>query len=51
MSKKFGNIGSHEQLRILSQLDEEKNPRLLAVDDYDRYAKHLTLSLKTINLI
>lgn len=36
MSRRFGSIASQEQLRILSHLDEEKNPRLLAVDDYDR---------------
>lgn len=38
MSKRFGSIASHEQQRILSQLDEEKNPRLLAVDAYDSEA-------------
>ncbi|KAK3911986.1 Chromatin-remodeling ATPase INO80 [Frankliniella fusca] len=38
MSKRFGSIASVEQQRILSQLDEEKNPRLLAVDDYDSEA-------------
>lgn len=36
MSKKLGAASQQEQLRILSQLDEEKNPRLAAVDDYDR---------------
>ncbi|CAH0390890.1 unnamed protein product [Bemisia tabaci] len=34
MSGKLG-ASSDEQLRILSQLDEEKNPRLAAYDDYD----------------
>lgn len=35
MSKKLGNGSEEEQLRILSQLDEEMNPRLAAIDDYD----------------
>lgn len=37
MSKKL-DTSPEEQLRILSQLDEEKNPRLASIDDYDRYA-------------
>lgn len=37
MSKKLGQGTPEEQLRILSQLDEEKNPRLAGIDDYDRY--------------
>lgn len=37
MSKKIGAGSTEEQLRILSQLDEEKNPRLSSIDDYDRY--------------
>lgn len=35
MSKKLGSGTEEEQLRILSQLDEEVNPRLSAYDDYD----------------
>lgn len=35
MSKKIGKASPEEQLRILSQLDEEKNPRLASIDDYD----------------
>lgn len=35
MSRKLGNASTEEQLRILSQLEEEKNPRLAAIDDYD----------------
>ncbi|XP_054271279.1 chromatin-remodeling ATPase INO80 [Macrosteles quadrilineatus] len=35
MSRKLGNASHEEQLRILSQLEEEKNPRLAAIDDYD----------------
>ncbi|KAK5639502.1 hypothetical protein RI129_011994 [Pyrocoelia pectoralis] len=35
MSKKLGTGSPEEQLRILSQLDEEKNPRLANIDDYD----------------
>lgn len=35
MSKKL-DTSPEEQLRILSQLDEEKNPRLASIDDYDR---------------
>nr|XP_022902454.1 putative DNA helicase Ino80 [Onthophagus taurus] len=35
MSKKIGDTSPEEQLRILSQLDEEKHPRLAAIDDYD----------------
>ncbi|XP_025837406.1 chromatin-remodeling ATPase INO80 [Agrilus planipennis] len=38
MSKKLGKASPEEQLRILSQLDEEKNPRLLSIDDYDSEA-------------
>lgn len=37
MSKKIGKASPEEQLRILSQLDEEKNPRLANIDDYDRF--------------
>lgn len=37
MSHKLGHASAEEQLRILSQLEEEKNPRLAAIDDYDRY--------------
>lgn len=36
MSRKI-DTSPEEQLRILSQLDEEKNPRLANIDDYDRY--------------
>lgn len=36
MSRKI-DCSPEEQLRILSQLDEEKNPRLANIDDYDRY--------------
>ncbi|XP_076291409.1 chromatin-remodeling ATPase INO80 isoform X2 [Lasioglossum baleicum] len=35
MSRKLGKASPEEQLRILNQLDEEKNPRLLGIDDYD----------------
>lgn len=35
MSKKLGNVSKEEQLKILSQLDEESNPRLTAIDTYD----------------
>uniref|UniRef100_A0A182FL94 Chromatin-remodeling ATPase INO80 n=1 Tax=Anopheles albimanus TaxID=7167 RepID=A0A182FL94_ANOAL len=35
MSRKLGNVSVEEQLKILSQLDEENNPRLSSVDDYD----------------
>uniref|UniRef100_A0A2M4CXS2 Chromatin-remodeling ATPase INO80 n=1 Tax=Anopheles darlingi TaxID=43151 RepID=A0A2M4CXS2_ANODA len=35
MSRKLGNVSAEEQLKILSQLDEDSNPRLSSVDDYD----------------
>ncbi|XP_052873524.1 chromatin-remodeling ATPase INO80 [Anopheles cruzii] len=35
MSRKLGNVSAEEQLKILSQLDEESNPRLSAIDNYD----------------
>ncbi|KAG7207458.1 hypothetical protein KM043_009093 [Ampulex compressa] len=35
MSRKLGKASPEEQLRILNQLDEEKNPRLIGLDDYD----------------
>ncbi|CAB0038453.1 unnamed protein product [Trichogramma brassicae] len=35
MSRKMGKASPEEQLRILNQLDEEKNPRLASIDDYD----------------
>ncbi|XP_055594739.1 chromatin-remodeling ATPase INO80 [Uranotaenia lowii] len=35
MSKKLGNVSKEEQLKILSQLDEESNPRLSSIDSYD----------------
>lgn len=35
MSKKLGKGTEEEQLRILNQLDEEVNPRLAALDDYN----------------
>lgn len=35
MSKKLGKGTEAEQLRILTQLDEEVNPRLAALDDYN----------------
>ncbi|KAK0088895.1 hypothetical protein PV325_010346 [Microctonus aethiopoides] len=35
MSRKLGKASPEEQLRILNQLDEEKNPRLIGIDDYD----------------
>lgn len=38
MSRKLGEASPEEQLRILSQLDEEKNPRLANIDDYDSEA-------------
>uniref|UniRef100_A0A8D9A723 Chromatin-remodeling ATPase INO80 n=3 Tax=Cacopsylla melanoneura TaxID=428564 RepID=A0A8D9A723_9HEMI len=34
-SKKLGSATAEDQLRILNQLDEEKNPRLEAIDDYN----------------
>lgn len=36
MSRKLKKGSPDEQLLILSQLDEEKNPRLASIDDYDR---------------
>lgn len=39
MSKKLGKVSAEEQLRILSQLDEETNPRLAAMDDYDWFVE------------
>ncbi|XP_043288526.1 chromatin-remodeling ATPase INO80 isoform X2 [Venturia canescens] len=38
MSRKMGKASPEEQLRILTQLDEEKNPRLIGIDDYDSEA-------------
>ncbi|XP_047347049.1 chromatin-remodeling ATPase INO80 isoform X1 [Vespa velutina] len=38
MSRKLGKASPEEQLRILNQLDEEKNPRLIGIDDYDSEA-------------
>lgn len=38
MSRKLGKASPEEQLRILNQLDEEKNPRLVGIDDYDSEA-------------
>ncbi|EFN73818.1 Putative DNA helicase Ino80 [Camponotus floridanus] len=35
MSRKINKTSAEEQLRILNQLDEEKNPRLIGIDDYD----------------
>lgn len=35
MSRKLGGGTTEDQLRILSQLEEEANPRLLPLDDYD----------------
>lgn len=35
MSKKLGEGTQEEQARILNQLDEETNPRLALIDDYD----------------
>ncbi|XP_020814037.1 putative DNA helicase Ino80 isoform X2 [Drosophila serrata] len=35
MSKKLGQGSEEDQLRILSQLDEETNARLMVQDDYD----------------
>ncbi|GLG99213.1 Putative DNA helicase Ino80 [Gryllus bimaculatus] len=35
MSRKLGGANPQEQLRILSQLEEEKIPRLASIDDYD----------------
>lgn len=36
MSRKVGKVYTEEQMRILNQLDEEKNPRLIGIDDYNR---------------
>lgn len=38
MSRKLKKSSPGEQLLILSQLDEEKNPRLASIDDYDSEA-------------
>ncbi|BES93040.1 DNA helicase [Nesidiocoris tenuis] len=35
MSRKLGEKSAEEQLRILNQLEEEVNPRLSCIDDYD----------------
>lgn len=35
MSRKVGKVSTEEQMRILNQLDEEKNPRLIGIDDYN----------------
>ncbi|XP_050443158.1 chromatin-remodeling ATPase INO80 isoform X2 [Adelges cooleyi] len=35
MSKKLGQSSAEEQLRILNQLDEEKIPRLMHIENYD----------------
>lgn len=37
MSKKLGQSSAAEQLRILNQLDEEKIPRLMHIENYNRY--------------
>ncbi|EZA60837.1 Putative DNA helicase INO80 complex-like protein [Ooceraea biroi] len=34
MSRKINKVSAEEQVRILNQLDEEKNPRLIGIDDY-----------------
>ena len=36
MSKKLGQSTYEDQIRILSQLDEEKSSRIISNDDYDR---------------
>nr|CAD7459847.1 unnamed protein product [Timema tahoe] len=41
MSRKLGGANPKEQLRILSQLEEEKIPRLAAIDDYNTEAMKL----------
>lgn len=41
MSRKIDKASAEEQLRILNQLDEEKNPRLIGIDDYDRYLNEI----------
>lgn len=41
MSKKLGQSKYEDQIRILSQLDEEKGPRISVIDDYDRYTNSL----------
>lgn len=35
MSKKLGTGTTEEQLAIFNQLDEDANPRLTAIDNYD----------------
>ncbi|XP_014251145.1 putative DNA helicase Ino80 isoform X2 [Cimex lectularius] len=35
MSRKLGGGSAEEQLRILNQLEEDANPRLAGIDDYD----------------
>lgn len=45
MSKKLGQSSAEEQLRILNQLDEEKIPRLMHIENYNRY------KITTINYI
>lgn len=36
MSKKLGQSTYEDQIKILSQLDEDKMSRVIANDDYDR---------------
>lgn len=50
MSKKLGKGTEEEQLRILNQLDEEANPRLAAIDDYDRYALRINSIVYLLHL-
>jgi len=38
MSKKLGQSSAEEQLRILNQLDEEKIPRLMHIENYNRFS-------------
>lgn len=35
MSRKLGKALPDDQIRILNHLNEEKNPRLIGIDDYD----------------
>ncbi|XP_073969515.1 chromatin-remodeling ATPase INO80 isoform X3 [Rhodnius prolixus] len=39
MSRKLGGGSTEDQLRILSQLEEEVNPRLVSIDSYDSEAE------------
>jgi len=46
MSKKLGQSSAEEQLRILNQLDEEKIPRLMHIENYNRFSIIIINKLK-----